>query len=105
MGREWEILALLDFFSVAFLVTLFASLLLGLVLGRVIRIAAKFGLIVAAVVFTSMFVVYCAPNQVFYGVAILLGTRGGLVLGLQELTGYVPYSGISFAIGLAVGIL
>lgn len=89
----------------AFLVALFAPLLVGLVLGRVVKLTIRIGLTVVVAILALMFLWYIAPNQVFESAAFLLGSRGDILLSLRRMTSYIPYSSMSFVIGVAIGLL
>ena len=90
--------------STAFLVAAIVPLILGFLVGTVIKQALKVGAVIAIIILLLIFIGVLTHSQVIQ--PILSAVRGSGPQALsqaQRLAGYLPYSSITFLIGLAVG--
>jgi len=90
--------------STAFLVAAIVPLILGFLVGTVIKQALKVGAVIAIILLVLIFIGALTPTQVIQ--PILSAVKGSGPQALTEakrLSSYLPYSSITFLIGLAVG--
>ncbi|HUI86430.1 MAG TPA: hypothetical protein VLY21_04670 [Nitrososphaerales archaeon] len=90
--------------STAFIVAAVVPLILGFLVGTVIKQALKVGAVIAIIILLLIFVGALTPSQVIQPILSAFRGSGPQVLTqAQRLAGYLPYSSITFLIGLAVG--
>jgi len=90
--------------STAFIVAAVVPLVLGFLVGTVIKQALKVGAVIAIIVLVLIFVGAVTPSQVIQPILSAFKGSGPTVLAqAKRLAGYLPYSSITFLIGLAVG--
>lgn len=90
--------------SATFIVALLVPIVLGFLVGMVIKTALKVGAAIAIIVLILIFVGALSPSQVIQ--PILNGVKGNgpeIITQAKRVAGYLPYSSITFLIGLAVG--
>lgn len=90
--------------STAFLAAAIVPLVLGFLVGTVIKQALKIGAVIAIIVLLLIFVGVLTPSQVLQPiVGAVKGSGPQALTEAKRLAGYLPYSSITFLIGLAVG--
>jgi uncharacterized protein YqfA (UPF0365 family) len=89
--------------SATFLVTLLVPLLLGFLVGVVIKKALAIGAAVAIIILLLIFLGVITPSQVIQPIVSLFKSGPALASKVTQIAGYLPYSSITFLIGLAVG--
>lgn len=90
--------------STAFLVAAIVPLILGFLVGTVIKQALKIGAVIAIIVLLLIFVGVLTPSQVIQPIlSTIRGSGPQALTQAKRLAGYLPYSSITFLIGLAVG--
>lgn len=89
--------------SVTFIVALIVPLVIGFLVGIVIKSALKIGAAVAIIVLLLIFVGILTPSQVIEPIMSLVRSGPSLTSKVSQIAGYLPYSSITFLIGLAVG--
>ena len=90
--------------STAFILAAVVPLVLGFLVGTVIKQALKVGAVIAIIILLLILVGALTPSQVIE--PILGAVKGSGPQALSEakrLSSYLPYSSITFLIGLAVG--
>lgn len=90
--------------SATFIVSLVVPLVIGFLVGLIVKNALKIGAAVAIIVILLIFVGALTPSQVIQ--PILTAVKGSgptVVTQAKRISGYLPYSSITFIIGLAVG--
>jgi hypothetical protein len=90
--------------STTFIVSLILPLVLGFLVGLVIKYALKVGAAIAIIILLLIFVGILTPSQVIQPILGLVRTGPSLSSKVTEVAGYLPYSSITFLIGLAVGL-
>ena len=91
--------------SATFLVVTVAPLVIGFLIGIVAKTAIKLGVAVAILLGILIALGMITPDQVI-GPAVSLISSGQAYVGkVKEVAGYLPYSSVTFLIGLAVGFL
>ena len=89
--------------SVTFILALLIPLVLGFLVGTVVKGALKVGAAIAIIVILLIFVGMLTPSQVIQPIVSAFKSGHALVSKVNQIAGYLPYSSILFIIGLAVG--
>lgn len=99
---------LLPNLSMTFLAAVFVPLIIGVIVGIIIKSALKIGVAIAILIIILILLGILTPNQVLMPLVSLIKSGESsptLKSEVQRLAGYIPYSSITFIIGLAVGFL
>ncbi len=91
--------------STTFLVAAILPLVLGFIIGVIIRSAIKIGIALAIVAVILIAAGIISPNQVIQPLLSLYKSGPALTADAQRVAGYLPYSSLTFILGLAVGLL
>jgi uncharacterized membrane protein (Fun14 family) len=91
--------------STTFLVAAIVPLIIGFIVGLVIKSVLKIGVVLAILVIILILLGIVSPDQVLTPLLSLLKSGSALSSDVQRLAGYLPYSSITFIIGLAIGFL
>ena len=91
--------------STTFLVAAIVPLIIGFVVGVIIRSALKIGVAIAVLVILLIAVGIISPNQVLAPILSVVKSGSTLTTYANRVAGYLPYSSLTFVIGLAVGLL
>ena len=91
--------------STTFLVAAILPLIIGFIVGVVIRSALKIGIAIAVLVIILIVLGIVTPGQVLQPILSMVKQGPALSSDVQRLAGYLPYSSLTFLIGLAVGLL
>lgn len=89
--------------SATFVVALLVPLVIGFLVGIVIKSAAKIGAAIALIVLLLIFVGIITPSQVIQPLISTFKSGPALASKATQIAGYLPYSSITFIIGLAIG--
>lgn len=89
--------------SVTFIVALLVPLVLGFLVGVIIKRAIAVGAAIAILVLILIFVGVLTPSQVIQPLVSLFRSGPALASKATQIAGYLPYSSVTFLIGLAVG--
>lgn len=89
--------------NLTFVAAVIAPLIIGFLVGVIIKSAIKIGLAVAAIVIILIALGAITPDQVIKPVLAMAESGSSLTSKVNELAGYLPYSSVAFLIGLAVG--
>jgi len=90
--------------STTFLVAAIVPLILGFIVGVIIRSALKIGIAIAVIILLLIATGIISPNQVLQPLLSWAKSGPALVSYAQRVAGYLPYSSLTFLIGLAVGL-
>jgi hypothetical protein len=91
--------------STTFILSLIVPLVIGFLVGIVIKNAVKIGAAIAIIILLLIFGGIITPSQVIQPVLSFAQTSGpALTTKASRIAGYLPYSSITFLIGLAIGI-
>jgi uncharacterized membrane protein (Fun14 family) len=90
--------------STTFLVAAILPIILGFIVGVIIRSALKIGIAIAVIIVLLIAAGMISPNQVLQPILSLVKSGPELVSYAQRVAGYLPYSSLTFLIGLAVGL-
>jgi len=91
--------------SLTFLGSLIIPLILGFLIGIVIKSAVKIGTAVVLIVIVLLVAGIVSPSQVIQPVVSLFKSGTALASKVDEVAGYLPYSSIGFLVGLVLGYL
>jgi len=89
--------------STTFLVAAILPLIIGFIVGVILKSALKIGIALVAIVIILIALGIITPDQVLKPLLSLVKSGGTLSSDAQRLAGYLPYSSLTFIIGLAVG--
>ena len=89
--------------SITFVLSLLVPLIIGFLVGTVIKSAIKIGAAVAIILLLLIFGGILTPSQVIEPVMSLFRSGPQLASKVSQIAGYLPYSSVTFLIGLAVG--
>ena len=89
--------------STTFLLAAIVPLILGFIVGLVVKSVLKIGIAIAALVIALILLGVITPDQVLTPLLSLLKSGSSLTSGVQRLAGFLPYSSITFTVGLAIG--
>jgi len=90
--------------SVTFVVSLLVPLVLGFLVGTVIKGAIRIGAAIAIIIMLLIFGGILTPSQVIQPLMSVVYKSGpALASKVTQIAGYLPYSSVTFLIGLAVG--
>jgi uncharacterized protein YqfA (UPF0365 family) len=90
--------------STTFIVSLIVPLVLGFLVGMVIKSAIKIGAALAIIALLLIVLGIITPSQVIQPIMSLVRSGPDLTTKVSQIAGYLPYSSVTFLIGLAVGI-
>ncbi|MDG7011249.1 MAG: hypothetical protein JRN57_03920 [Nitrososphaerota archaeon] len=96
---------LLPDLSTTFLVAAIVPLIIGFIVGIIVRSALKIGIALAVLVILLIAVGIISPNQVLTPLLSFVKSGSSLTTYAQRVAGYLPYSSLTFLIGLAIGLL
>ena len=89
--------------SVTFIVALLVPLVIGFLVGIVIKSALKIGAAIAIIALLLIFLGILTPSQIIQPIMSLARSGPELTSKVSQIAGYLPYSSVTFLIGLAVG--
>lgn len=89
--------------SVTFIVSLLVPLVLGFLVGIVIKGAVRIGAAIAVIILLLIFTGILTPSQIIQPIMSLVSSGPSLASKVTQIAGYLPYSSVTFLIGLAVG--
>ena len=91
--------------STTFLVSAILPLIIGFVVGVILKSAIKIGIAIVILVVLLLALGVISPDQVLQPLLSLVKSGSSLASYAQRVAGYLPYSSLTFLIGLAVGYL
>jgi len=89
--------------STTFLAALLVPLILGFLVGIVAKGLLKVGIAIALVVFILIALGTITPGQVLGPLVAIFRSGQGYATKVSQITGYLPYSSVTFLVGLVVG--
>jgi hypothetical protein len=91
--------------STTFLIAAIVPLIIGFIVGIIVRSALKIGIALVVLVVLLIALGILTPGQVLAPILGLVKSGSGLTAYANRVAGYLPYSSLTFIIGLAVGLL
>ena len=89
--------------SITFIAALVIPLLIGFLVGIVAKAAIKIGIAVAVIVLLLIIAGIITPGQVLGPIVSFAESGPALLSKVNEVAGYLPYSSITFIVGLVIG--
>ncbi len=91
--------------STTFLVAAILPLIIGFIVGVIAKSVLKIGIAIVVLVLLLIAVGMITPDPILTPLLSFRGKSGSsLTSGVQRLAGYLPYSSITFIIGLGLGL-
>jgi hypothetical protein len=91
--------------SATFIVAALLPLVIGFVVGLLIKKILTIGLIIAAIILILIIVGYLSPDQVLKPLLGFLKSSSTVSGWIKRVAGYLPYTSLTFILGLIVGFL
>ena len=91
--------------STTFLVSAALPLIIGFIVGVILKSAIKIGMALVILVVLLLALGVLSPGQVLQPLLSLVKSGSTLTAYANRVAGYLPYSSITFIIGLAAGYL
>ena len=91
--------------STTFLVSAILPLIIGFIVGVILKSAIKIGMALVILVVLLLALGVLSPGQVLQPLLSLVKSGSTLTAYANRVAGYLPYSSITFIIGLAAGYL
>ena len=91
--------------STTYLVSAILPLIIGFIVGVILKSAIKIGIALAILVVLLIALGVVSPNDVLQPLLSLVKSGSTLTAYANRVAGYLPYSSLTFIIGLAVGYL
>jgi uncharacterized protein YqfA (UPF0365 family) len=91
--------------SLTFVAALLIPLVLGFLVGVIAKAAIQIGVAIAIIVLVLIAVGFITPNQVIQPIVALIKSGPALATKVDQIAGYLPYSSITFIIGLIIGFI
>ena len=89
--------------STTFILSLLVPIVLGFLVGTVITAALRIGAAIAIMILLLIFGGILTPTQVIEPLMSVFRSGPSLATKVSQIAGYLPYSSVTFLIGLAVG--
>lgn len=91
--------------STTFLVSAILPLIIGFIVGVILKSAIKIGIALAILVIIFIALGVISPGSVLQALLSVVKSGSTLSAYANRVAGYLPYSSITFIIGLAIGYL
>ena len=91
--------------SATFIIAALLPLVIGFVVGLLIKKVLTIGLIIAAIILLLIIAGYLSPDQVLKPLLGFLKSSSTVSDWIKRVAGYLPYSSLTFILGLIVGFL
>ncbi len=91
--------------STTFLVAAILPLIIGFIVGLIVKSVLKIGIALAILVIALILLGVITPTQVLTPLLSLFRSGSTLTSDVQRVAGYLPYSSLTFILGLALGFL
>ena len=91
--------------SATFIIAALLPLAIGFVVGLLIKKILTIGLIVAAIILLLIIAGYLSPEQVLKPLLGFLKSSSTVSDWIKRVAGYLPYTSLTFILGLIVGFL
>ena len=91
--------------STTFLISAIVPLIIGFIVGVILKSAIKIGIALVILVVILLALGVISPDQVLKPLLSLVKSGSSLTTYAQRVAGYLPYSSLTFLVGLAIGYL
>jgi uncharacterized membrane protein (Fun14 family) len=89
--------------STTFLAAAILPLVLGFIVGLIVKRVLKLGIAIAALIIVLIVLGVVTPGQIVSPLLSLFRSSSTVSSEAQRIAGFLPYSSVTFLIGLAVG--
>jgi uncharacterized membrane protein (Fun14 family) len=89
--------------SFTFIAGVAAPLILGFLVGIVLKGVMKIGVALILIILVLIAIGIISPNLVIGGLVSLFRTGQGTAVKVHQIAGYLPYSSVTFIIGVVIG--
>lgn len=91
--------------STTFIVAVLLPLVIGFIVGLVIKKSLKIGIAIAAILLVLIVAGYLSPDQVLKPLLGFMKSSSTVTDWIKRVAGYLPYTSLTFILGLIVGFL
>ncbi len=91
--------------STTFIIAALLPLVIGFIVGLLIKTVLKIGLIIAVVLLLLIIAGFLSPGQVLTPLIGFLKSSSTAAAWVNRVAGYLPYSSLTFIVGLVIGFL
>jgi len=91
--------------STTFLIASILPLILGFIVGLIVKSVLKIGIALALLIIVLIVLGVITPDQVLKPILSLVKSSGTIESYVQRVAGYLPYSSLTFIVGLVIGFL
>lgn len=89
--------------SLTFVAALAVPLILGFLVGIVLKSVVKIGVALVLIIIILIAVGILSPDMVIGEFVSLFRTGQSMIVKVDQIAGYLPYSSLTFIIGVAIG--
>jgi uncharacterized membrane protein (Fun14 family) len=89
--------------SITFIAAILVPIILGFLVGIVVKSALKIGIAIALLVLILMAVGIITPDQIIQPILSVFRSGSALAVKVKQIAGYLPYASITFIVGLLIG--
>lgn len=90
--------------STTFLIAAIVPLVLGFIVGVIIRSVLKIGIAIAVIIVILILLGMLSPGQILQPLLSIVKSGPGLAPYAERVADYLPYSSLTFIVGLLVGL-
>jgi uncharacterized membrane protein (Fun14 family) len=91
--------------SATFIIAALLPLIIGFIVGLLIKSFLKIGLLIAAILLLLIIAGFLSPDQVLKPILGFLKSSSAVSGWIERVAGYLPYTSLTFILGLIVGFL
>jgi uncharacterized membrane protein (Fun14 family) len=91
--------------SATFIAAALLPLVIGFIVGLLIKNFLKIGLLIAAIVLLLIIAGFLSPDQVLKPLLGFLKSSSTVSAWISRVAGYLPYTSLTFILGLIIGFL
>ena len=89
--------------SITFVAAILVPLILGFLVGIIAKAAIRIGMAIAVIIIILILLGYITPDQVIQPLVSLIRSGPSLATKVTQISGYLPYSSITFIAGFVIG--
>lgn len=91
--------------STTFIIAAILPLVIGFIVGLLIKKVLEIGLIIAAIILLLIIAGFLSPDQVLKPLLSFLKSSSSASHWVERVAGYLPYTSLTFVVGLIIGFL
>lgn len=91
--------------SATFIIAALVPLIIGFIVGLLIKSFLKIGLLITAILLLLIIAGFLSPDQVLKPILGFLKSSSTVSDWVKRVAGYLPYTSLTFVLGLIVGFL